>query len=84
MRGRWRSVDKAIGGRLRLIDLSIYYVLSCVRFRYHMKIETIWPLHKGARTLQNRKDESLKSFQWCLLRIAHNYPLLSTDNKMFT
>ena len=28
------------------------------------------------------KDESLASFQWCLLRIAHNYPLLLTNKKL--
>ena len=41
-----------------------------------MKVETTLPLKKEARILQFTKDESLANFQWCLLRIAHNYPLL--------
>ena len=48
-----------------------------------MKVETTLPLKKGGQNLQFTKDESLASFQWCLLRIAHNYPLLMT-NKMLT
>ena len=43
-----------------------------------MKVETTLPLQKEARILQFTKDESLASFQWCLLRIAHNYPLQLT------
>ena len=35
------------------------------------------PLKKEARILQFKKDDS----QWCLLRIAQNYPLLF-QNKM--
>ena len=40
-----------------------------------MKVETTLPLQKEARIIQFTKDESLASFQWCSLRIAHNYPL---------
>ena len=36
-----------------------------------MNVETTLPLEKEARILQFTKDESLASFQWCLLRIAH-------------
>ena len=46
-----------------------------------MKVETTLPLQKEARILLFTKDESLASFQWCLLRIAHNYPLLNTIDK---
>ena len=48
-----------------------------------MKVETTLPLQKDARILKFTKDESFASFQLCLLRIAHNYPLLLT-NKMLT
>ena len=50
-----------------------------------MKVETTLPLQKEARILQYTKDESLASFQWCLLRIAHNYPLLcvTTNTEKF-
>ena len=47
-----------------------------------MKVETTLPLQKEARILQFTKDESLASFQWCLLRIAHNYPLLLTNKQI--
>ena len=48
-----------------------------------MKVEATLPLPKEDRILQFTKDERLASFQWCLLRIAHNYPLLIT-NKMLS
>ena len=48
----------------------------CTKVLILMKVETTLPLQKEARILQFTKDESLASFQWCLLRIAHNYPLL--------
>ena len=48
-----------------------------------MKVETTLPLQKEARILQFTKDKSLASFQWCLLRIARNYPLQLTK-EMFT
>ena len=47
-----------------------------------MKVETTLPLQKEARILQFTKDESLASFQWCLLRIAHNYPLQLTKEML--
>ena len=47
-----------------------------------MKVETTLPLEKEARILQFIKDESLASFQWCLLRIAHNYPLQLTKEML--
>ena len=47
-----------------------------------MKVETTLPLEKEARILQFTKDESLASFQWCLLRIAHNYPLQLTKEML--
>ena len=47
-----------------------------------MKVEITLPSQKGARILQFTKDESLASFQWCSLRIAHNYPLLLTTKQM--
>ena len=48
-----------------------------------MKVDTTLPLQKEARILQFTKDQSPASTQWCLLRIAHNWPLLLT-NKMLT
>ena len=50
-------------------DFQLFYTPS------PMKVETTLPLQKEARILQLTKDESLASFQWCLLQIAHNYPL---------
>ena len=47
-----------------------------------MKVETTLPLQKEARFLQFTKDESLASFQWCLLWIAHNYPLPFTNKTL--
>ena len=47
-----------------------------------MKVETTLPSEKEARILQFTKDESLASFQWCLLRIAHNYPLQLTKEML--
>ena len=44
-----------------------------------MKVETTLPLQKEARILRFTKDESLASFQWCLLQIVHNYPLSKTN-----
>ena len=44
----------------------------------HRKVETTLPLKKVITIPQYTKDESLASFQWCLLQIAHNYPLLPT------
>ena len=46
-----------------------------------MKVETTRPLQKEARNLQFTIDESLARFQWCLLRIAYNYPLLLANKK---
>ena len=46
-----------------------------------MKVETTLPLQNEARILQFTKDESLASFQWCLLWIAHNYSLINTIDK---
>ena len=40
-------------------------------------------LTKGGQNLQFTKDESLASFQWCLLRIAHNYPLLNDKQNAY-
>ena len=57
-------------------------VSLCLSQSASMKVETTLPLQKEARILQLTKDESLASFQWCLLRIAHNYPLLLTNKKL--
>ena len=46
-----------------------------------MKVETTLPLQKEARILQFTKDVSLASFQWCLLRIAHNYPFWQKETE---
>ena len=56
-----------------------FYLRGQSRARMNcMKVEKTLPLQKKARILQFTKDESLASFQWCLLRIAHNYPLQLT------
>ena len=47
-----------------------------------MKVETTLPLQKEARIFQFTKDGSLASFLWCLLRIAHNYPLQLTKEML--
>ena len=47
-----------------------------------MKNETTLRLQKDVGIIQFTKDESFASFQWCLLRIAHNYPLLLTKKSL--
>ena len=46
-----------------------------------MKNETTLRLQKDVGIIQFTKDESFASFQWGLLRIAHNYSLINTIDK---
>ena len=41
--------------------------------------EQLLPSQNEARILKYTADESLASFEWCLLRIAHIYPLVFTN-----
>ena len=41
---------------------------------FNVNIETTLPSRKEARIFPFIDDVSLASFQWCFLRIAHNYP----------
>ena len=54
------------------VNILMMISVSETQRNYYMKVETTLPLKKGARILQYTKDESLASFQRCLLGIAHN------------
>ena len=58
------------------INLIFIYVFQKTKLKkitcICIKVEIALPSQKEARILQITKEESLSSFQWCLLQIAHN------------